>query len=159
MRTTIFPWFVNFISKICIVKSKPTLSMCKIWAGTGRRKPCFSSTAVHSTAVAKEQLCPTDVSSTSTVIKTWCSQILFQWKLHYPWARNTRRLDHLSHTMPFHLLQPRLTCFKYTCTLTLLSFLSAGLHHYVEYIITNEISIPDLGHSIYLVSEPLRTLF
>jgi hypothetical protein len=159
MRTAIFPWFVNFISKICIVKSKPTLSMCKIWARTGRRKSCFSSTAVHSRAVANEEFYPMELSSTSTFIKTWCSQILFQWKLHYLWARSTWRLDHLSHTVPFHLLQPRFTSFKYTCTLTLHSFLSAGLHHYVEYIITNEISIPDFRHSIYLVSEHLRTLF
>jgi len=35
--------------------------------------------------------------------------------------------------------------------------LSVGLQHYVEYIITNEISIPDLCHStsIYFISEPL----
>jgi hypothetical protein len=37
--------------------------------------------------------------------------------------------------------------------------LSVGLQHYVEYIIINEISIPDLCRSIYLVSEPLGTLF
>jgi len=119
MRITIFSWIVNLISKICIVKPKPTLSMCKILAGTGRRKLCFSSMAVHSTAVAKEDFCPMDVSSTSTAIKTWCSQILFQWKLHYHWARSTWRRYHLSHWVPFRSLQHSLTWFKYTCTLAL----------------------------------------
>jgi hypothetical protein len=159
MRISTFPWIVNFISNIYIVKSKPTLNMCRIWTGTGRRKSCFSSRAVYSTAVANEEFCPTDVSSTSIIIKTWCSQSLFQWKLHYPWARSTRRPYHLSHRVPFHSFQLRFSCFKYTSTLTLHSFLSVGLQYYVQHIITNEISIPDLCRSLYLVTEPLRTLF
>jgi len=132
MCITIFPWIVNFISNIYIVKSKQTLSICKIWAGTGRRKSCFSSTALYSTAVANEEFCPTDVSFTSIVIKAWCSQILFQWKLHYPWAQSTRRRNHLSHRLPFHSFQPCLSCFMYPSTSTLHSFLSVGLQRYVK---------------------------